>query len=145
MANSTLTLLVLIFGLISLVSLALAVIAIRALGSRRRGARGSPLPLDLAGLRGEVEVLRQAAAGAVRHTALLRYDAFGDMGGRLSWSLALLDDQGAGVVVTSIHGRSEARTYAKALADWTSEVQLSPEETEAVAQARAGSSKPADV
>ena len=67
---------------------------------------------------------------------MVRYDAFGDMGGHLSWSLALLDDTGNGVVLTSIHGRTEARTYAKNVADWSSQQQLSPEEEEAIAHAR---------
>jgi len=66
----------------------------------------------------------------------VRYDAFGDMGGHLSWSLALLDEGGHGVVLTSIAGRSEARTYAKSISAWTSEQQLSPEEDEAIASAR---------
>lgn len=74
--------------------------------------------------------------GAIRHVAVVRYDAFGDMGGHLSWSLALLDDAGNGVVLTSIHGRSDARTYAKSISSWTCEQQLSPEEDEAVAHAR---------
>jgi hypothetical protein len=63
---------------------------------------------------------------------VVRYDAFGDMGGHLSWSMALLDDGGNGVVLTSIHGRSEARTYAKNIAAWSCEQQLSPEEEEAI-------------
>jgi hypothetical protein len=67
---------------------------------------------------------------------VVRYDAFDEMGGRLSWSLALLDDGGNGVVLTSIHGRSEARTYAKNVAAWKSEQQLSPEEQEAITHAR---------
>ena len=58
------------------------------------------------------------------------------MGGHLSWSLAVLDDDGNGVVLTSIHGRSEARTYAKSVSDWKSEQQLSPEEDEALTAAR---------
>ena len=68
---------------------------------------------------------------ALRHLAVVRYDAFGDMGGHLSWSLALLDDAGNGVVLTSIHGRSEARTYAKNIAAWACDQALSPEEDEA--------------
>ena len=89
------------------------------------------------GLRQEVAALSAEAGEALRHLAVVRYDAFGDMGGHLSWSLALLDDGGHGVVLTSIHGRSEARTYAKNISAWTSEQQLSPEEHEAVAAARA--------
>ena len=67
---------------------------------------------------------------------MVRYDAFGDMGGHLSWSLALLDDSGDGVVLSSIHGRSDARSYAKNIAGWRSEQQLSPEEDEAIEHAR---------
>ena len=88
------------------------------------------------GLRQEVAALRAEAAGALRHLAVVRYDAFNDMGGHLSWSLALLDDSGDGVVLTSIHGRSEARTYAKNISAWTSQQQLSPEEEEAVTHAK---------
>ena len=65
------------------------------------------------GLRQEVAALRAETGDALRHLAVVRYDAFGDMGGHLSWSLALLDDAGNGVVLTSIHGRTDARTYAK--------------------------------
>jgi hypothetical protein len=94
------------------------------------------LPEDLLGLRQEVAALRAEVRGALRHLAVVRYDAFGDMGGHLSWSLALLDDGGDGVVLTSIHGRSDARTYAKNISAWTSQQQLSPEEEDAVSHAR---------
>jgi hypothetical protein len=85
---------------------------------------------------GEIADIRDDLASALRHLAVVRYDAFGDMGGHLSWSLALLDDHGDGVVVTSIHGRSDARTYAKNLTDWMSNQQLSPEEEQAIDFAR---------
>nr|WP_246305415.1 DUF4446 family protein [Nocardioides marinisabuli] len=94
------------------------------------------LPEDVVGLRQEVAALRAEAVDALRHLAVVRYDAFGDMGGHLSWSVALLDDGGNGIVLTSIHGRSEARTYAKSVAGWTCEQQLSPEEEEAIGAAR---------
>ena len=45
--------------------------------------------------------------------AVVRYDAFGDLAGALSFSAALLDDAGNGLVLSSINGRSETRTYAK--------------------------------
>jgi hypothetical protein len=50
--------------------------------------------------------------------------------------VALLDDSGSGVVLTAIHGRSEARSYAKSVSGWTSEQPLSPEEESAVSAAR---------
>ncbi|HEY0645633.1 MAG TPA: DUF4446 family protein, partial [Nocardioides sp.] len=88
------------------------------------------------GLRQEVAALKAENADALRHLSVVRYDAFGDVGGHLSWSLALLDDAGHGVVLTSIHGRSEARTYAKSISAWSCEQQLSPEEEEAIEHAR---------
>ena len=107
-------------------------------GCTRDAARSGAdaLPEDVYGLRQEVAALRAEARDALRHLAVVRYDAFGDMGGHLSWSLALLDDGGHGVVLTSIHGRSEARTYAKSISAWTCEQQLSPEEEEAIEHAR---------
>ena len=56
----------------------------------------------------------------------------------MSFSAALLDDAGDGLVVTSINGRSEARTYAKGVSGGTSDHALSPEETEAVQKAVRG-------
>ncbi len=88
----------------------------------------------------ELAALRSEVATSLRHLAVVRYDAFGDMGGHLSWSIALLDDAGDGVVITSIHGRSDSRTYAKNIAGWTANQQLSPEEQEAVSFARTSTS-----
>ena len=108
-----------------------AVVALRRQAGPRRTTGAEALPEDVLGLRQEVAALRAEAGDSLRHLAVVRYDAFGDMGGHLSWSLALLDNAGNGVVLTSIHGRSEARTYAKNVTDWSSQQQLSPEEEEA--------------
>ncbi len=98
-------------------------------------------------LRGEVAHLdsvlgatRRDLAMALRHVSVVRYDAFGDMGGRFSFSAALLDDAGDGLVITSIHGRSETRSYLKGLTSGNADIQLSPEEEQAVRLARGGSS-----
>jgi len=101
----------------------------------------SDLPEDALGLRHEVAALRAEAASALKHLAVVRYDAFDtasdrSVGGQLSWSLAILDDHGDGTVITSIHGRTEARTYAKSIAAWRCEQPLSPEEADAVSHAR---------
>ena len=122
---------------VAVLALALAAVSLRGV---RRGRRSptEELPEDVHGLRQEVAALRAEARDALRHLAVVRYDAFGDMGGHLSWSVALLDDAGHGVVLTSIAGRSEARTYAKSIAGWRCEQQLSPEETEAIDHARPG-------
>ena len=96
-------------------------------------------------LRGEVAHLdsvlsatRRDLAMALRHVSVVRYDAFGDMGGRFSFSAALLDDAGDGIVITSIHARSETRTYLKGLTSGDSDIALSPEEAQAVRIARGG-------
>ena len=120
---------------VAVVALLVGLVALRR-GRPRRGVGVDALPEDVHGLRQEVAALRAEAADALRHLSVVRYDAFGDMGGHLSWSLALLDDGGDGVVLTSIHGRSEARTYAKSVAGWSCEQQLSPEELEAIEHAR---------
>lgn len=121
---------------LALVALVFGVVALRRTAALRPTAGAAPLPEDVVGLRREVAALQAVAEGALRHLAVVRYDAFGDVGGHLSWSVAVLDDAGDGVVLTSIHGRSEARTYAKSISSWASEQQLSPEEEEAVAHAR---------
>ena len=121
---------------VAVAALLVALLAVRRAGGHRTGSGVDALPADVHGLRQEVAALRAEAGDALRHLAVVRYDAFGDMGGHLSWSLALVDDGGDGVVLTSIHGRSEARTYAKSVHGWRSEQQLSPEELEAVEHAR---------
>ena len=123
---------------VAVLALLISVLALGVALRRRPAPRGDvdALPEDVLGLRQEVAALSAEAAEALRHLAVVRYDAFGDMGGHLSWSLALLDQGGNGVVLTSIHGRSEARTYAKNITAWKSEQQLSPEEEEAVAASR---------
>ncbi|MSV42651.1 MAG: DUF4446 family protein [Actinobacteria bacterium] len=99
------------------------------------------------GLRREVDDLaalvaqtRAELSDAIRHISVVRYDAFGDLGGRLSFSAALLDDDGDGLVLTAIHGRSETRSYMKGIKSGASEAPLSPEEQQAVTYALKGAS-----
>lgn len=75
---------------------------------------------------------------SIQRFGLVRYDAFEEMGGRLSFSAALLDDHGDGIVITSINGRTETRTYAKPIRQLLSEHNLSEEENAAIAAAMAG-------
>jgi hypothetical protein len=135
MNESLLSALVVVVLVVSLAALAVGLLALRrTTATARRIARRNPanVPADLEGLRAEVQALRVEAGDALRHLAVVRYDAFGDMGGHLSWSMALLDDGGNGVLLTSIHGRSEARTYAKNISGWSCDQAMSPEEEEAV-------------
>ena len=76
--------------------------------------------------------------GAIAYHGLVRYDAYNEMSGRQSTSIALLDSHRSGVVLSSIHHREQARLYAKLIHEGQGELQLSPEEAEAVRQALAG-------
>ncbi len=149
-------------SLVALVAIGLSllalVFAIAGSGGRRRTKQPSgPIPMDdalravLEGHAAQIQRLEQAARvlngtdkkqqvqieGSVRHISLLRYDAFEDVGGRLSFSCAMLDDHGTGVVLTSINGRQETRVYAKPIAEGNSTYNLSVEESEAIRQAMA--------
>jgi hypothetical protein len=121
---------------VALVALVIALAGRRAPTRARGKVDASGLPEDPRALRQEVAALKNESAQALRNVSVVRYDAFTDTGGQLSWSLALLDDSGSGVVLTSIQGRNESRTYAKNVSGWTSEVQLSPEEEDAITHAR---------
>lgn len=90
----------------------------------------------------EIERAVEDVALAGRHSlqrfGLVRFDAFEDMGGQLSFSAALLDDYGDGLVITSINGRTETRTYAKTVKNMRSAHNLSEEELEALSIAASG-------
>jgi hypothetical protein len=70
--------------------------------------------------------------GAIAHCGLIRYDAYNEMSGRQSTSIALLDSSSSGVVLSSIHHRDQARLYAKQISNGKGELKLSPEEEEAL-------------
>lgn len=91
-------------------------------------------------LAGRAAALEHRLAGAITHAAVVRYDAYNEMSGRQSSSIALLDDRLNGVVISSILHREQARLYAKPLQGGESEIGLSPEEQEAVERALSGDS-----
>src|SRR4051812_43797828 len=70
--------------------------------------------------------------GCVAYRSLVRYDAYNELSGQQSSSLALLDARRSGVVLTSIVHRDQARMYVKQVREGESEIELSPEEQEAV-------------
>jgi hypothetical protein len=76
--------------------------------------------------------------GCVAYTSLVRYDAWGEMSGQQSSTMALLDARRSGVVVSSILHRDQARVYVKQVRDGESELELSPEEHQAIEAAMAG-------
>jgi hypothetical protein len=85
-----------------------------------------------------MEIAEQRLDGAIAYSSLVRYDAYGEMSGRQSTSIALLDARRCGVVVSSIHHRDSARLYAKQVQDGRGELELSPEEDEAIKLALQG-------
>lgn len=122
--------------LVSLAVLGLTLVGRRTTNRTQAAADATGLPSDPRALRQEVAALKAESAQAMRHVAVVRYDAFTDTGGQLSWSMALLDDTGSGMVLTAIQGRNDSRSYAKPISDWASETQLSPEEEDAISNAR---------
>jgi hypothetical protein len=82
---------------------------------------------------------------SLRNVAVVRYDALTEMSGQLSFSLALLNSHGDGVVLSSINGRAETRTYAKPIVAGKGGQELSPEEAQAVHSAQLGTEPPAAV
>ncbi|MGQ9704383.1 MAG: DUF4446 family protein [Actinomycetota bacterium] len=83
----------------------------------------------------EKDYLADVLAGSLQRVAMVRFDAFEDMGGKLSYSVAMLDDNGDGIIFTSIYGRNENRTYAKAVKNGKASHVLSREEEEALRRA----------
>jgi hypothetical protein len=155
-------------SLIALIAIGLSVLALlfAIVGSGGRRPKGSsgPIRMDdalrglLEGQAAQIKRLEQAVRvlngadkrqqvlieGSVRHLSLLRYDAFEDVGGRLSFSCAMLDDHGSGVVLTSINGRQETRVYAKPIVERESSYNLSVEESEAIRQAMEPAAEPVE-
>ncbi|SHG21764.1 Protein of unknown function [Jatrophihabitans endophyticus] len=96
---------------------------------------------EVEALRGHIETMLGTtpgdAPGALRNIALVRYDAFTEMSGRMSFSLALLDEKGDGVALSAIAGAGDTRVYAKGVSAGKGEHELSPEEQQAVSAALA--------
>ncbi len=76
--------------------------------------------------------------GALAYRALVRYDAYGELSGHQSTTIALLDADHSGVVLSAIAHRDSARLYCKQVVGGQGELELSPEEAEAVRLALAG-------
>jgi hypothetical protein len=89
-------------------------------------------------LEGRMGAAEERLDGAIAYRALVRYDAYGELSGHQSASLALLDAERNGVVLSSIAHRDTARLYCKQVVDGRGEHLLSPEEDEAIRRALAG-------
>jgi hypothetical protein len=85
----------------------------------------------------ELEDLSQRT---IQKVAVIRYNPFSDTGGDQSFAIALLDSLGNGVVLSSLHSRTDTRVFAKAVQGGRSKYQLSDEEQDAIKKALAPSS-----
>jgi hypothetical protein len=90
---------------------------------------------ELDELAARAAVLEANGRRAFQKVGLVRFNPFEDTGGNQSFALALLDSQGDGFVVSSLHARTGTRIYAKVLTAGRSEAALSNEETEALRRA----------
>ncbi len=155
LGSTTLGALLIVAIVAAVVALVLSVLAL--LGQRRvrvsyrifsQGSRDDVLTLlqrhiddvqtlrsDVAGLRDHSYGVRDMLAGCISRVHTVRYDAFDDMGGHMSFSSAFLDEHGDGMVITAINGRTDTRVYAKAVRAGTSRHNLSQEEERAIRQA----------
>ena len=96
-------------------------------------------------LDGRLTGAETALHGAIAHRSLVRYDAYNELSGQQSMSIALLDDARSGIVLSCIHHRDQARVYAKQVHGGRGELELSPEEAEAVRLALSPAEERADV
>ena len=88
-------------------------------------------------LQAQIDEIKEAMTYVVSRVATVRYDAFNNMGGQMSFSTAMLNDLGDGIVVTAINGRSETRTYIRNIKNKKCDVEISREEAEAISKAMA--------
>jgi Protein of unknown function (DUF4446) len=93
-------------------------------------------------LDGRLAGVEAALRGTIAHRSLVRYDAYNELSGHQSMSIALLDEEQSGIVLSCIHHRDQARVYGKQVHGGRGELELSPEEAEAVRLALAGGGAP---
>jgi len=150
-SRDTLSIISIAAATVAAVALVLVLVLGRRVRRMRRALRGRPataraqhtdrveepetLALQMAGLREETLALQDAVARAVQLVGIVRFDAFEDLGGMLSFAVAMLDREGSGVVLSSINGRNETRIYAKPVEHGGSRINLSGEEEEAIRRA----------
>jgi hypothetical protein len=90
---------------------------------------------SLAGSERRMVAAEQRIDGCIAYTAMVRYDAYNELSGAQSASMAMLDTRRNGIVLTSIVHRDQARIYVKQLVGGDAEIELSPEEQQAVDRA----------
>lgn len=139
-----------ILGVLLIVSL----IKIRKLNKKysafMKGANGKDLEASILGRFGEMDKMKtdieyifgklniacDMLLTAYQKMSIVKYDAFKEMGGKLSFSMALLDDKNSGCILTSVHTREGCYTYVKEIIKGESFVVLSEEERQALEEAK---------
>ena len=84
----------------------------------------------------QISVLARTQERNLNRVGVVRFNPYEDTGGDLSFALAISNNEGNGIVITSLHGRTNSRFYAKPLLNWQSAYTLSTEEADAVRRAR---------
>lgn len=138
------------------VALIVAALAMLQLGALRRRLEAVPKDGDVIGLLREIDVdlaaaeksiaelgprmdaIERAMPSAVSHVGVVSYNAFGDITGNLSRSVALLDRRGSGLVISVLVGRAETMFFTKQVRGRVGAEELSPEEHAAIDEAMAG-------
>jgi hypothetical protein len=108
----------------------------RLVGSAEQAVRAAERMSEIEAMHG---VLDRRTRRSLQHIGLVRFNPFDDTGSDQSFAIALLDDQRDGVVVSSLHGRTNTRVFAKPVADGSSPHTLSDEESQAIRVALEGS------
>jgi len=102
---------------------------------RRLDGQLTDISSRLKSLEGRLGDLSERQRRCIQKVGMVRYNAFEDVGGELSFSLALLDGHDNGVVLSGLYGREESHIYAKPIEGGMSSVNLSDEEREAIRRA----------
>ena len=93
----------------------------------------------------QMQTLQATLQNCTQRCGIVRYDAHGDVSGQQSFSLALLDGNNNGVVITALYGRHDTRCFGKTIKNAQPSQNLSDEETEALAQALSGTFADAEI
>lgn len=157
--NLDLGIVILVIGCILLISLILNIIALSKIykfsnkyKKFMQGKNASSLEKDIMALyednrfikvnveknQKNIENLFEKNKKAYQKIGLVKYDAFAEMGGKLSYALALLDENNDGIVINSVHSTSGCYSYTKSIKKGTSEIDFSKEEQKAVENAIKG-------
>jgi len=100
------------------------------------------LEQKLSGVSQELEVLKKEGQLHLKKVGFIRYNPFSNIGSDQSFSLALLDDENSGIVITSLFSRESNRVYAKTIEKSQSGYPLSEEEKQALEEAKKSNGRP---